>query len=416
MKSFGSPSPMINNAISAAIFIFMALLLVTPSLYNLGAIALLLMGLWLYFKEEQVAPPPEVLWIIVPFVVYFSVSALSVLYHGDKVSYLDNPSRFLLLIPVLWLVSHRGFRVGFFWVGVSVGAILALVFALYQRFYMGFERANGFQHPIMFGDLSVLLGFLSLLAALHGVTNKSSSLNGTFFIFAAISGFAASLLSGSRGGWIGFPFILLTIGGYYLPKMSKKQVTLIFGLLITMLVGLAVWPGSGVHKRVQTAIEDVQGYVLHDNANSSLGTRFEFWKASMLLIPKSGLIGLGEKETIIEMTELVKEGKVSESLLEFGHVHNEFLDHWIKRGFLGVVALLALYLLPLWFFVQSARTQNEDVRAFSVAGIVIVSAYIDFGLSQKMFGHQFGVMGYGFLLVVCAGYILYVKKQSLSLK
>ncbi|BBI60630.1 hypothetical protein HSBAA_19360 [Vreelandella sulfidaeris] len=49
------------------------------------------------------------------------------------------------------------------------------------------------------------------------------------------------------------------------------------------------------------------------------------------------------------MQALADEGLIIERAAEFGHAHNEFIDSFAKRGLVGLVVLLAIYLVPMRF-------------------------------------------------------------------
>lgn len=89
----------------------------------------------------------------------------------------------------------------------------------------------------------------------------------------------------------------------------------------------------------------------------------------------------------------------------FEHAHNEFLDKTAKHGVVGLLVLLALYLVPIWYFSPYLKSTNLSIRAVATAGTLLPVAYIDFGLSQALFAHNNGVMTYSFWLVIWTAYL-----------
>ncbi|MFB9353132.1 O-antigen ligase family protein, partial [Streptomyces heliomycini] len=137
----------------------------------------------------------------------------------------------------------------------------------------------------------------------------------------------------------------------------------------------------------------------HDKA-SSLGARFEMWKgASSMFIerPITGWGTIGYNQRMIEYAEM---GLVDEYATRFSHAHNEFLDMAAKRGMAGLLAILALYLIPIRLFSQYVAHTDPSLRSISMAGVLLGVMYFDFGLSQVFLAHNSGVMIYAFLLPV----------------
>jgi O-antigen ligase len=385
---------------AASIVAFFALLLVTRHDYNLGPIFLLLAsaGLWLSGRRASL---PTLAWpLLVAFAGYVLVIGLSMAATGEKLATLDNPSRLLLLLIVLWGLWRWPFRLEAVWLGVSLGALGGLGIALYQRFILEMPRAEGFQHPIMFGDVAMLLGLLALVGTAHALHAKHPRWQLVFCITGAIAGLLTSLLSGTRGGWIGLPVILFALYRYYAPILPRRLwLASLIGFALMGLVAYTI-PATGVADRIQQAIHEVKNFHQDTGAESSVGARLELWRAGARLVDDAGLLGLNEAQVHDQLRALVDQGKVRPPVLEQAHFHNEILEHWIRHGLLGLLALLALYILPLRTFMHLATAHAPELKAAAVAGVVSLTAIIDFGLTQKFFGHQIGIMAFGFTVTV----------------
>src|SRR5690606_33274137 len=174
----------------------------------------------------------------------------------------------------------------------------------------------------------------------------------------------------------------------------------------TLVVVSAVFvynvPQLGVQERVHAAFDDIRLYKQGD-PDTSLGARFEMWQAASQLVVSKPLLGWGEVNYDAALRGLVEQGKAHEIVTNFGHPHNEILNAAAKRGVLGVLALLALYLVPLRLFAAGLRSPNLTQRSLATAGTLLSVAYIDFGLTQAFFSHNSGVMIYSVWLVVLWG-------------
>jgi len=128
------------------------------------------------------------------------------------------------------------------------------------------------------------------------------------------------------------------------------------------------------------------------------------WKGATHLIMEKPLTGWGESGYRQGMVDLGDEGVVHPWVAKkYGHPHNEFLNEFAKRGVIGLVALLALYLVPMRLFGRQIADRNLELRSLSIAGVLLSVAYIDYGLSQAFLDHNSGSMMFAFLLAVLWG-------------
>ncbi len=387
---------------SGMVFLMSALALVVPSGYSIGPVMLLLASGLLLVKRLPCKLKPQDLWIIAALGIYgVVVGALSLLELSARE--LDRPVRFLLAIPVLLLILRVPPRLSWLWSGIAVGAIGAGTLAAWQKFGEEVWRAGGFLHPIQFGNLSMLMGVLCLAglgwAAVQGSRYKWVAL----LLIGALCGMLGSLFSGSRGGWIGLPIIGMVLYRSYGHCFSARVKFSIVGFVALLIATLYLLPQTGLQQRVKEAVSDISSYVTGAERDTSLGLRFEMWQGATQLIADRPLLGWGEAGYQSAMHELGEKGDISVAASGFGHAHNDIIDAFAKRGILGVVVLLLLYLVPMRMFASGLRHSNHETRALAVAGTLLSVAYIDFGLSQTFFAHNSGAMFYAFWLAVLWG-------------
>ncbi|MDM7323064.1 MAG: O-antigen ligase family protein [Gammaproteobacteria bacterium] len=389
-----------RHGAAASIVTFFALLLVTRHTYNVGPIFLLLASASLWLSGRRTPLPPLAWPLLMAFSGYVLAIGLSMVATGERLSTLDNPSRLLLLLVVLWGLWCWPFRLEAVWLGASLGAFGGLGIALYQRFILEMPRAEGFQHPIMFGDVAMLLGLLALVGLAHALHTRRLRRMLVLYLAASLAGLVTSLLSGTRGGWIGLPVILFALYRYYAPILPRR---LWLGSLIGFaLVGFMTYtiPATGVADRIHQAIHEVKTFHQDTGAESSVGARLELWRAGAKLVREAGLLGLSEAQVHDRLRALVDEGTVRPPVLEQPHFHNEILQHWIRHGLLGLLALLALYFLPLRTCMRLVTIHAPELKAAAMAGVVTLTAIIDFGLTQTFLLHQIGMMAFGFTVTV----------------
>ncbi|MGP9571123.1 O-antigen ligase [Halomonas sp. JB37] len=388
---------------SVAVFLFGAIALVIPSGYSVGAVLLLLGGLGLLFTMRVPRFSKGDAWIVGAVLAYALVALAEVWWDGQGSRGLDKPSRFILAIPALWWVLRFPPRRAFLWSGLAVGAIAAGSWAGWQKLFEGVDRAQGYTYVIQFGNLSMLLGVMCLAGLGWATVQRHRHVWVCFLMLGALAGILGSLFSGSRGGWVGFPIVLLVLYRAYGRNLSVRLKTAVVAAVIVGAIVVYAVPQIGVQGRVHEAFNDVSLYISGENRTTSVGARFEMWRGAAHLIQEKPLLGWGYNGYKNEMLALSDQGFISREIGEYGHAHNEFIDAFAKRGLLGLAVLIALYLIPLRLFSKGLTANDLSDRALATAGVLLPVTYIDFGLSQVFMTHNSGVMIYAFLLAILWG-------------
>ena len=387
-----------------AVFLLGAFHLALPSGYSVGAAVLLLMGLYslrplAYFKDRL---STQDLWILAALVIFGLNGIFDAVYHQASGSNYDKASRFLLAIPVYFALRKYPPRLEWLWAGLIVGALATFLLASWQVWGLNHARAQGHTHPIQFGNLSMLSGFFCLAGlgwATQLPTNKQRTQWFLFLLGGAALGLLSSLLSGSRGGWISIPFVaLILIKAYH----SFFSVRLKLGALFAAVIlgfGLYQMPAFKIQQRVHAAFHDIELYQ-QGQTDTSLGARFEMWKAALYMAKERPILGWGKDQMQSTMQDLAAQGLADPVIGTFNHAHNEVLDTLAKRGVVGLMALALLYLIPIRLFASYLGHPCLATRSLATAGMILPVAYIDFGLSQTFLAHNSGIMVYGFWLLV----------------
>ncbi|WP_133013323.1 O-antigen ligase family protein [Marinomonas flavescens] len=328
---------------------------------------------------------------------------------------LDKPSRFLLVIPVIFLLLRSKGPQEWLWYGVTIGALLAFGLALYERVLMGFARADGGQVAIMFGDTGMMLGMLSMAAAIFFFAQKRFS----WMIIALAAGFAGvgtSILSGSRGGWIAVPMVGLFLFWECRDLLGKKRLYSVFSVALICIVAAVAIPQTGIQKRVGEAVSNIEHYLAGSQTTTSVGLRFDMWKAAINMFESAPIFGVGESQMQPIKRELAAEGMINEHAVPFNHAHNDYLQALSTRGIIGFILLMAMYLVPLKLFLSKLRQYKDNwrIRSYAIAGALIPMCYMDFGLTQAMFMHNIGVIMFAFPIAFFWAALRWAEREELA--
>jgi len=320
-----------------------------------------------------------------------------------------NQGMWLPLWPVLAALVLMAWRQispwsCFWWWGLAFGTFLAGGIAAHEYWCLARPRVGNGMNPIPFGNLALLLGSLSLA----GVVSLPSTRNGLRLALglAVVGGLLASVLSGTRGGWVVFPVLALILlfafhaTGRRWGRFRGSMVGLV-AVLVAVLLAMSLMPGAPVKGRLSQGVANLQEYA-GGEAGSSLGVRLEMWRAGWQLITLRPGLGWGEGRLEAQRDLWVEEGRFHSGISRYDQLHSDLVDTFARRGVPGLLSLMALYGVPLWlFWGYWRRSCDEQARALALCGVLIVVGFVGFGLSQSMLRDVRGLSGYLGLIVGC---------------
>lgn len=387
-----------------------------PKGFNVTTLLLLLCSFGLPFLKPVSYPVDKedkvLIWMFFAFGATFITFAL---FDQLKVSGLDKPSRFLLVIPVCFLLLRSKGPKEWLWYGIVVGSLLAFGLALYQRLIEGVSRARGDEHPIMFGDTGMMLGLLSLAAAIYFFSQKRFVWLALALV-AGVAGVGTSVLSGSRGGWVAVPLIGLFLFWECRDLLGKKRLYTVFSIALICIVAAVAIPQTGIQKRVGEAVSNIEHYLAGSQTATSVGLRFDMWKAAIYMFESAPIFGVGESQVQPIKRELAAEGMINKQAVPFNHAHNEYFQALSTRGIVGFIILMAMYLVPLKLFLRKLRQYKDNwrIRSYAIGGALIPMCYMDFALTQTMFMHNIGVMMFAFPIAFFWAALRWAEREELA--
>ncbi len=328
----------LRNFFSFIIFLVGAVALVLPRGYALGFFLACLSGLLLWLPKQESLIDSKNKWLVLPCVVYAIGHIVIGLSHQWTWRTLDPYVPFVLFVFCVWAIRKYRPSTLFFWAGLAVGAMGAACLAGYQALVLGL-RSGGFNHPIQFGNVALLMGVLCLVRLL---TVRSSRWMDFLMLVGVASGLAASVWSQTRGGWLA----MLLIMGWMLHKATQNwgvaKRALIAGAMLAALAIPALQPNGIVQNRVMAAITEFEGYLESRTQDSSVGARLAMWEFAYKDLAVAPLIGRGAEGWKQSRDAGIKSGSLDPFLRDFSHLHNEFFDVLYKNGLIGLSLLLTL--------------------------------------------------------------------------
>ncbi|GAB3237192.1 O-antigen ligase [Pseudaeromonas pectinilytica] len=394
-------SPHLMRLIQLLVFGLGALSITLKSGYSISFLGIFLLGIGYlcYIRNVTLSPIARSLcWILL---LLFVSQALAVWAdHDGELKNLDRPSRLLMLALMLPLLCLYRPSFQSLMRGIGIGAIGAGTIALYDKFVRHLPRAFEDMMPIQSGDISLTLGLLSLCAMVWAYHQHKRS-ETLFYLAASGMGLLGSLLSGTRGGWILLPLILLAWYRLFLPWLNQRLKITLLGSVIALVLLSAV-PQLGVTQRLHEAKQDMTLYLSGGDQNTSLGFRLQFWRSAWHSFIDKPLLGWGPQGVRHSQEQQYQAGELSQAAFDFNsHAHNQYLDQMAKYGVLGLGCLLALFLVPLNLAKHLLNSRiSAQGYTLATATIIHVLATMDYCLSQAFLNHNSGIIFYPFLLVL----------------
>ncbi|WP_064606207.1 O-antigen ligase family protein [Photobacterium sp. J15] len=394
-------------AVISAAALFPALCIAFGKGYNYAAILLLLASLPCLITYETKWVTSDARLAIIAFSTYFLSFVVSTIITGGELSNLDQPSRAVLALPIFLALLRYPPKFSWLSTGILCGSIVTgLVGAYFAVTFPGKRAFDGALGPawidgymqIQSGNMAATLAMLSLCISLYFLRKKQWLLLG-LAIIATGMGITASILSGSRGGWLLIPLTFV-----YLLYVNRDLFTkkVLFAVLIGFTCFSAIsWGNNSVSGRINKSIANIQAYQTN-NKYTSVGIRLDLWKSAIYSFAESPIVGHGEEGRLEARKRHGKEGLINPRISRLPyHSHNQFLESMSVMGLIGLIPLLAFFYIPLKIFEKHRqRCESATTQTLCQCGTVSIVMMIGYCLTQAYFNHTSGIIFYSVMTLI----------------
>ncbi|WP_298288365.1 O-antigen ligase family protein [Thiomonas sp.] len=308
--------------------------------------------------------------------------------------YYDAVSRFLLAAPIFFALRRLPpQRLLVLWPGLIIGAFAAAAIVIFDPHDWGTSDGiarigSTFVNPIHFGDIALTLGVLPAFGlGLHA--GRPASVRALAWpaaaLLAAAAGLYASVASGSRGGWIAIPVLIALAAMLHRGRLpARTLITAALALLLAAALAAASVPE--IRGRIGLIFSNLHAFD-HGNEDTSIGIRFQLWKAAWLIFTEHPLFGVGLGGFKALMTPMQQAGLLTPLAADFGRqeVHSEILSRLSQLGVVGLAAITAVYAVPGWLFWRRREAASPACRAAARMGLALVVGFVVYGLTVETF-------------------------------
>lgn len=309
-----------------------------------------------------------------------------------KISYL------LMSVPfIVYFFEHNQSR--FFKLGIYFSAPLNFLIAVFSVYYQGSDRAHGYYHAIIYGDIMILFGSVLLLDFMN---MKKFNRYYFFEIVFILLYFTSGFLSGSRGAIFSLPvivFAILMMSGFS-AKVKFFSISILCSIVIFTLVSISYVP-AGKYRfvdRINITGTNIAKYIQGENKNSSLGQRLMMWEISADIFKEHPFIGtgLGDFQGEVKARMERKETELSHA---WPHAHNIYFNFLATTGLFGLLTLLLVFGSPLTLLSKWSKDCSfVDLKFLAVS----ILTFMMFGLTEDWFSRSVLVIAFVVSFVVFA--------------
>lgn len=276
-------------------------------------------------------------------------------YEGGKT--LGTHARFILFWPLIVAISYAriGARTTFAAIGLVAVSIIGifLVTIAARQGALGQvlnSRFGGGINPISFGNLALLGGMLTIVAAMFFIREKRGGLAVLFFI-GGTAAVLISMLSETRSNLVALPFLLIA-----LTPLVGKRLRIAGLIVVPMLVAGAIITSDRMSSSLNGLLHDGQ-------LDSGMEIRLEVWGQALNMLRESPWSGAGLGGYTHRIESEVAAGNLPEHFLDCctGHAHNDLLNNAATSGIPGILSWALLIFIPLAIFGRNLSSRKSVV-------------------------------------------------------
>lgn len=332
----------------------------------------------------------------------------------------DGPSRILLAgLAFLLLKSLNIPYIKILSITIPVGLICVfLSVQLNPGAYWAGRYATYFVDPNTLGSQAFILGLLSLLMISFG--GKKSTALIMLQALGGVLGLYVSIGSGSRGGWLTAPFILLLIlflrvgdishaNSYQKRKMWLQTISICISIFFIFLI--AFYFSENLSTRVIGGYFDAKNWFSGSNLEGSVGIRLSMWMFGFQFAGESLLYGYGEEKNmmlVLQNSPLnVLANKVAIDTMAGTGPHSDILSKLLSAGFFGLGAYLSLLAVPFSIFWKRRNALDFNVKQAARIGLFYITGIFIAGLSNEQLSLKYLCTFYGLMIAVLLAQVLH---------
>ena len=334
-------------------------------------------------------------------IAFFLIHLISVIYSEQKgVAWFDIEVKLSLLVfPLLFSIKNNFILKNskYIFITFSAVTIIANIYLLSTSVYnteiadvwnmnrnetWNFSSSNLSQyiHPSYLSMYNLFVLAYLIIQLIEGKERKRFFLIiPSFFLLIEI------FLLQSKAGFMALAAVLLYVTFLLYLRIKNNLLKIALPFIILAVSGYAISQNYRMQIMFKSLVEIVK---TGDSKSSSTGARFEIWKATLNVVGRNPLLGVGAGDIKPEMYKEYDKIKTNSEEVEENHynVHNQFRETMLGQGLIGFGLLIFL----LFAALHQAFKNKEHLLAIFVF-IIILNFF-----PESMLNQQAGVVFFAF--------------------
>ena len=310
----------------------------------------------------------------------------------------------LIIIPFIFLaidrISQREFSLYSyaFILGCTIGCISGFYHATslyFEKGYTDYLYSGYFSFFIPSNYYSIYLLTALVLIWHLAKTNNYSWLSKCLHFTPIIILTIGLILTASRASFLAIILIGILWVGYQLIYGENWKNRLLSSCIILSIISAIYFIPFTPFKR----FKNITTELLEDNKGStekSASIRMQVWKASIDVISKNFLFGVGTGDIEVSLQNAYKERNITHAIKRSFNAHNQYLQSFMALGLTGFLLVLSIFFNAAY----NALTYKQ------LPYFLLVFPWFIFAFTESMLERHFGVLLFTFLYFIWANYFI----------
>lgn len=339
-----------------------------------------------FFTKQNPPLQKQNKYVIYPVIVYLVSLIISYIYNQELFPVIRTLLYFLVFAISTPLKPELIKRMYCFLLPLT-SITISLLF-LSEQHSTHFSRSLSVSglNPIPFATT------IAIYLAFHLSALEDKSLHASIRVLAAVACIASiySLILAETRSALLCALIIFVLYFSKILIIHFKRNKIVFLLIILSLSAtvspVLFFPESFALEKLPHRIQKTKQEakrISNNDLNTSIGVRFQLWSASLTLIKNNHyLFPIRKNEFTDYVTKKINNGEMTKKVaINTGHVHNQFLNAWLKSGILGLISIFALIITPVWGAIKNSNFKSIAL-ASNLALIIFISSLTDVPLTQ----------------------------------
>lgn len=329
-----------------------------------GLSSLILSFSFIKIKLPKAPTKTNILLLLLPLFYFLYAFGLFYTQNIDFAKFDLEVKMALAIIPLLLLLRQKvpflNFFKKYFLTAFAAGTFLNILINLslssleyattksYDSFL--YVQVSRFFHPSYMSIYASVTMFYLLIKLVENIRKSKIKIVVIFSILLLIV-FAYTLLLLSKAGIIGiFIVLILFLIQQYYKKIGWKKFSLIFVFVFLAFVSI-IYSVPSLRMRFDVMLNAISSYDESvKNVQDGTSSRIKVWEVSWKLAIKNLPFGVGTGDIKDELIAAYKDSGMDYIASQKLNSHNQYLQSFLAIGILGLLSLLAIFILPIVFY------------------------------------------------------------------